>query len=148
MNAAELRLGNWVTVNNPKAWAGLKAIPMQVESVEIKKDDMFPDSTGAVGVTDNDFSDYSQFDEFIEPIPLTEEWLTKFGWRYYNGRMHGDMTMDTQCKIDLDWVSDKIQLKGHYEPGETYRPMSHIKYVHQLQNLYFALTGQELTIQK
>jgi hypothetical protein len=68
------------------------------------------------------------------PIPLTEEWLLKFGFisnpyqdRYEKGTIH------IEC--------DKTK-------GETYlwiENMPHIKYNHQLQNLYFALTGEELT---
>jgi hypothetical protein len=68
------------------------------------------------------------------PILLTEEWLLKFDFisnpyedRYEKGPIH------VEC--------DKTK-------GKTYlwiENMPHIKYVHQLQNLYFALTGLELT---
>ena len=71
---------------------------------------------------------------WCKAIPLTEEWLLKFWFisnpyedRYEKGSIH------------IECLKTK---------GETYlwiENMAHIKYVHQLQNLYFALTGEELT---
>lgn len=81
--------------------------------------------------------------ERFEPIPLTEDWLVKFGFEkdqhipfklrsigvnknYYKGEFKGF----NLCVMGVDWVnvSGKIQK------------------VHQLQNLYFAITGEELTL--
>lgn len=83
-----------------------------------------------------------------EPIPLTEEWLTKFGFKehdfehigYVPETYHrieskiGYMVIDSQFEFTLNYG-------GEYSSEE-------IKNVHQLQNLYFALTGEELTIKK
>lgn len=69
----------------------------------------------------------------FEGIPINEEWLFKFGFEcifthddhhYYNGFL----------ALDID-----------FQPFD-YDIRYYIKYVHQLQNLYFALTGEELTI--
>jgi hypothetical protein len=61
-------------------------------------------------------------------IPLTEEWLKKFG---FDGWDIGNYTM--------------ILTNGNFfEFGNIIA--QNIKYVHQLQNLYFALTNEELTI--
>ena len=94
----------------------------------------------------------------VEPIPLTEEWLEKFGFTNYewcesayfikyNGKSlflrlyKGDWTC-TIARINKD-------SKGHFiESTERVFKKRLIKYVHQLQNLYFALTGKELTIKK
>ena len=81
-----------------------------------------------------------------EPIPLTEEWLVKFGWgkdtEYDNTYLdntslkHNIMIYDTLNKVFmLETNSDTIEF-------------NHIKYVHQLQNLYHALTGNELEIKE
>jgi hypothetical protein len=67
------------------------------------------------------------------PVPLTEEWLLKFGFERRNNWFR---------KGDFSYEDNKIYLSFgcHCEgPEET-----DIKYVHQLQNLYFALTGEEL----
>lgn len=79
------------------------------------------------------------------PIPLTEEILLKAGWKYYNGKTSGDLTKDTVCKVDLDFINGVIKIKSHYEEYGMYRDLP-ICYLHQLQNIYFALTGQELEI--
>ena len=67
------------------------------------------------------------------PIPLTEKWLIKLGFDSLYISDNG-ITFRFE-KIGSDWIchiDDSIILK--------------IQYVHTLQNLYFALTGQELTI--
>lgn len=72
----------------------------------------------------------------LNPIPLTEEWLIKFGFEKtdFGGKCfsYGDILI--------------------YPNESEYRLFAHqyikgaLKYVHQLQNLYFALTGEELTL--
>ena len=68
----------------------------------------------------------------IEPIPLTEEWLLKFGFKknsefYENGKV---ILIEENNSFHLAFLN-----------------CSSIKYVHQLQNLYFALCGEELQLQ-
>jgi hypothetical protein len=74
----------------------------------------------------------------IKPIPLTEEWLIKFGFRsnpyedkYELGNFHVQCNK-TRVYLEL-WIELDI---CHVD----------LKHVHTLQNLYFALTGEELTI--
>jgi hypothetical protein len=89
----------------------------------------------------------------IEPIPLTEEWLLKFGFINPDLKMSGHIwlvykrphlhKMDIRIavpKYDNDW---SVTLECVSPPTTI---ISHIKYVHQLQNLYYALTGNELKI--
>jgi hypothetical protein len=88
------------------------------------------------------------FNAVHKPIPLTKEWLLKFGFedkqncfnlskREKLGHDFGDFAVskydDTQMKV---WRGDR------------YIGVCHIQYVHQLQNLYFALTNEELTLIK
>ena len=80
----------------------------------------------------------------FEPIPLTEEWLLKFGF---------DFSVDTwYLKGVAIWETECCDAKGNEEIGFFYELRDvgmmdmNIKYVHQLQNLYFALTGEELKI--
>ena len=73
---------------------------------------------------------------FSDPIPLTEEWLTKFGFELIEGNFHlyaNGFSLDINGSITKFWVNETIV---------------DIKYVHQLQNLFFALTGEELKIKK
>jgi hypothetical protein len=78
---------------------------------------------------------------WCKPISLTEKWLVKFGIK------------------DL-WIKESWKVVEDTSDGETFGwsmfvrnacytkkiEFVYFKYVHQLQNLYFALTGEELTI--
>jgi len=73
---------------------------------------------------------------YCTPIPLTEEWLLKFGFlrtknklvlRTGNYNFNFDGRMFTISHITSSW-------------------MTYIEQVHQLQNLYFALTNEELKL--
>ena len=84
--------------------------------------------------------------ERINPIPLTEEWLVKFGFEKVNDNF---MTIESyhyenkNCWIYLIADGFELELNTLSERNNLCRTY---KYVHQLQNLYFALTGEELTI--
>jgi len=64
------------------------------------------------------------------PIPLTEEWLERFNWN-----------PPKDIGVSFSLTTDEI----HFVAGNYYKK---IEYVHQLQNLYFALTGEELTVKE
>jgi len=68
------------------------------------------------------------------PIQLTEKWLVEFGLKT-NPNNKYEFTDNEYFTIELD---GSLYFEGSYTAVD-------INYVHQLQNLYFALTGQELT---
>ncbi len=111
MNVNELRIGNWV-VHEPTIddWEEI-----QVKCGNIIQCEISPDS--------------------FEPIQLTEEWLTKFGFEklmgYYTSK---------ESNIEFFLSNGNLYCELY---GET---IFNIKYVHQLQNLHFILLGEELTI--
>ena len=88
----------------------------------------------------------------FKPIPLTEEWLLKFGFEYTN---ECDEIKELVFKIS-DWLKFYFNNEDNYKSGclfvgieETDIGSSNavfIESVHQLQNLYFALTGKELSL--
>lgn len=83
----------------------------------------------------------------LSPIPIREYWLLKMGWRYYQGCTSGTMTKDAWTpRLELDYVDSKMQIKSRYGGEETYYPLPHIQHVHDLQNLYYFLTGEELVL--
>jgi hypothetical protein len=129
--------------------------------------------------------------DLIEPIPLTEEWLLKFGFEKMKHITHEwkdewiidykNMGLSIGVKLgnypesnpncgcvsillpknkkvsaipkDLydkeEWTEeDEIRAANYKTTWRKWRqPIAYfIKYVHQLQNLYFALTGTELEI--
>ena len=85
----------------------------------------------------------------FKPIPLTEEWLVKFGFKVehlnfgaYETKLNDFFNLQFELKNQWN-EKDGFHL---YVNGGEYDSNVFIKYVHQLQNLYFALTGEELTI--
>ncbi len=77
------------------------------------------------------------------PIPLTEEWLLKFGFEKSNV-VDKYYTINNQFAIST--ADDKFRfIKGNFVCQLV---LSELQYVHQLQNLYFALTNEELTIKQ
>jgi hypothetical protein len=78
--------------------------------------------------------------EEIEPTPLTEEWLVKFGFTIWKAGW-----MNYQGQIYIKPVDGLVEIGDSW--GDTIE-VNNIEYVHQLQNLYFALTGEELTIKE
>lgn len=76
----------------------------------------------------------------LELIPLTEEWLLKMG----GVKLLGD-EWNYRLSIGAIYIRFRVY-KTVYSDLEGIYLGQHIQYVHQLQNLYFALTGEELTI--
>lgn len=89
-----------------------------------------------------------------EPIPLTQQWLEKLGFSDKEYK-DGYIGIDVKSNMTIDFVLTKPEtLYGHqkffiWEYKQGCLPlMTHLQYVHQLQNLFFSLTGQELTIKQ
>ena len=72
------------------------------------------------------------------PIPLTEKWLIKFGFK--DDKANGF----SKDSIHLEYIEQVGYV--FFINGDVKGASITIEYVHQLQNLYFALRGQELTI--
>lgn len=90
----------------------------------------------------------------LKPIPLTEEWLFKFGFKQSDNDLFELIVVNNE-EIQYDiWFRTESGLYANIESfqvvteEQTNLPFLHIKNVHQLQNLYFALTNEELTIKK
>lgn len=75
--------------------------------------------------------------EDFEPIPLNEEWLLKFGFKY-NNPTYEWYDKSEVFFIQVNYLGFDLIAKFHNQV------IREIKYVHELQNLYFALTGKEL----
>ena len=82
--------------------------------------------------------------ENSDPIPLTEEWLLKFGFTQHHGDYYNTIMMFKSTKASRNEWLLKLYPK---KVGESSEPIAQRFYfVHQLQNLYFALTNFELNI--
>jgi hypothetical protein len=114
MKAKELRIGNWV--NNGEQ------LDYVIDTSSMM--DLMNEAQVNEGLTG------------LKPIPLTEEWLLKFGFEYSD--LNGDSGL---------WKIPPFQIYGKYNQF-IYDYRLDVNYVHQLQNLYFALTGEELEIKE
>ena len=119
MKANELRIGNWMQWDS--------CVPSQFELADFV--DWY-----------NDHNSH-EFGDHLYPIPLTEEWLLKFGFEKHpiedRYTSLGFCGLELVTKTGIDYFVVK-SIRGDV--------ISFIKYVHQIQNLYFALSGEELAI--
>ena len=118
----ELRKGNLVSL------AHESNIPI-VTIKTIEEDNI------SVSEINGHFYDY----ELLMPIELTPDWLERFGEK----RNRPDWQYEIQVGA-LKWYF-RWNTEWYSELGGIYLD-SRFKYVHQVQNLYFSLIGQELTI--
>ena len=79
-----------------------------------------------------------------QPIPLTEEWLVKFGFEKVT---EGDNNNWFRGGGRY-WVQEHTEVNDFIFYGENSSIEKCIESIHQLQNIYHALTGEELTIKK
>ena len=125
IQANELRVGNWV--NNYGQYCFVLEI-YKTNKVELG---YFKDSIGFIRKLD---------DVGIKPIPITEDILLKCGF-------YKDEDINYRYYFDFDWavilaydIDDNcIRIGDSWD-------FSKVIYIHDLQNLYFALTKTELKI--
>lgn len=86
----------------------------------------------------------------IEPISLTKEWLLRFGFIQKGSHY---FVMPNDCHLlEIQEVKSNLGVTYHLVTKRKVEPRTAIgnaiRFLHQLQNLYFALTGEELTIKE
>lgn len=77
----------------------------------------------------------------LEPIPLTEEILLNCGFELINNEFYRTKNHE----LNLFWTVNKNKMIPEYTEKRLVTGYD-FKHLHQLQNLYFALTGKELEI--
>ncbi|MBB6109732.1 hypothetical protein SAMN05421821_105150 [Mucilaginibacter lappiensis] len=79
----------------------------------------------------------------IEPVELTEDWLIKFGLSKDEASSNGSVRYNFRYqRLTINLHSD-----GEHPVFFEGNCITWVMFVHQLQNLYFVLTGEELTMQ-
>lgn len=122
ITANELRLGNYLKTNQSE-------LPPKVMVTQVYMD----------GFT----VDYHYPGSWCEPIPLTPEILEKAGFEnFYNSDFTKKWEHKQNCFLEVSFINGGVR---SFRFGGTH--LRHIDYLHQLQNLYFYLTGTELNIQ-
>ena len=121
MKASELRILN------------LLHFPFTAENVEVvginaKEKNGKIENTISVSTLDNI---YCEKIEVFNPIPLTEGWLIRLGFEKINSTWFKLGNFRINISYDVEWSHNWMGVR--------------LNHVHQLQNLYFALTNTELT---
>lgn len=111
MKVNELRIGNWVYL--------------------ISKEKNYQISSG------HDIEEIDDAPELFDatPIPLTEKWLTDFGFVKEGNLWHNQIAL---------YVGNPEHPFNYDVCFFEHNNLVTVYHVHQLQNLYFALTGDEL----
>ena len=131
MKASELRIGNWVEIQ------GLESKIILVDTEGCICENEYCEDFENNNITQN-----------LQPIPLTEEWLKRLGFEKdeeydESGLVDYRLTlMKNSLEFVSFWNSEEITSVNQPQTGVD------VKHVHQLQNLYFALTGEELNQNK
>lgn len=127
LQSKDLRLGNWVCY------------------------DMSVDDLQYIQLKIGDLANFAIELSELYPIRLTEEWLLKFGFKPFYDFSKWSIEL---CDINVLCI-DKSVDEDYYSCISVYDTLDDypvhlmsvaIDYVHQLQNLYFALTGVELEL--
>lgn len=113
IHSNELRIGNYLEYYNPTDDLGWQTTQADWQDIRLCHEQN------------------ESFNLENRPIPLTEEWLLKFG--FYDRKFYLDKGF---------FFLTKGGEKEYLYQAHTKR--FQVKYVHQLQTLYFALTGEEL----
>jgi hypothetical protein len=115
IQANELRIGNWLEFDiYGSKWIG------QIDHTDFEF------------IFDNDL-------RCANPIPLTEEWLLKFGFeQVYKSKMHSTYYLDG---LSYSFWYDTKKQYANFRGVEF-----ECEFAHELQNLFFALRKQELTL--
>lgn len=123
MEITELRIGNYIS----DEWANKK--PFKVH---------FAHPVGRVKFGEK--GKYSCKIDSIRGIELTEKWLKEFGFEFDGSYWKPKGCWHRYVFHKRAMFTNVLNL----EPEGCIVPHAQVYYVHQLQNLYFALTGKEL----
>ena len=120
MKIKDLRIGNLIyeIVDSPKN-------PSEKELFEVASID------SCTGTLHDGEGTITQI-EYCQPITITEDWLLKFGFLKRSSTCFSKGNFLINTSFDVGWRSNWIGLR--------------INNVHQLQNVYFAMTGNELIL--
>lgn len=125
MEANELRIGNFIKDRSGKI--------LQIDWMEQDK------VCQRMKIEGSEVHPLTEYFEYLRPIPLIEQWLKDFGFEKIEKYIY---------RIKCNKYSVYLYVYGLLTvgigQGESRINFTEIKYVHQLQNLCFALTNTEL----
>lgn len=109
-----------------------------------------------IGNADREFEQvYCECDESFEwffknnyfGVPITEEWLLKLGFYKPASSWGNYVRKGFESPAGYNWHITPYKdtcFRVEWHKGNDYLLIREVKYIHELQNLFFALTGREL----
>jgi len=143
INANELRIGNWV-----ESYVVMVAGSWFDKEGKIHGEDKVTTPGWARKITWEDLKILTE-DKIglatYRPIPLTPEILVKAGFKNMDDIFFIKYKELLLCLDKVWWWTNAWEADGEFEYNAL-APYREITYVHELQNLYFAITQTELQI--
>ncbi len=115
MEIKELRIGNYIS-------------PLGIGITKVEGFCIWDNLIQSSNFAERDIEDF-------EPIPLTEEWLLEFGLKKIEEYCFELDDIHVNTKRELMWITTKCKIELEFNIPN---------YIHELQNLYFALTEKEI----
>jgi hypothetical protein len=131
----ELRIGNLLEYKG-------ELVSVTMLSMDI--DDEYNEIIGFVkyGTSSNEHAEWNRALALdLKRIPITPAWMARCGFEKHNNGLF------VTNGVFIDYKPPRF-VTPFYSDGTSFqRPMGrHIEYIHQLQNIYFCLTGDKLPI--
>ena len=138
IDAKSLRIGNWIKRNSSGNYQQVK---------EVLTTCVFLQNEPPLNINKHMTIPVKN----ISPIPLDPDILEKAGFVKYDDSdndytVYGNSHDDSDFFLQLDWRRKTDGYTPLIKCGEYEIIGVNIKYVHQLQNLFYSLTGKELEI--
>jgi hypothetical protein len=129
MEVNELRVGNLVRANC-------------IYEGQVKTFKRLNETLDVLFFSDGNKWETGEFLSDCDPVELTEEWLFWFGFKKVGINFEKDSILLWYSNYQKSYVFRFCNFGGNLE-----RPIN-INFIHQLQNLYFTLTSEELQLNK
>ena len=132
MKANEVRRGNWVKTCTPNMEIMIPCYEARVQGITVLGELQFNHTPSIEG--------FKMAPQHVAGIPLSHEWIERTQFRKENFKL--EATSQDNYAVSMCWgtkLLDKVQ-------KDEWRVIQIIKYVHEWQNLYFALVNDELEI--
>ena len=137
MEAKNLRIGNFIKDRGNKV--------IRIDFMEYQESGYSTKFGQRMFLGEEEVHPMTEYTDYAIPIEITDEWLEMFGANCIGAKGWNFISVN---KADTSYIYFNPNGIGlAIDNGTTENAIEvEIKYVHQLQNLYFALTNTELTI--
>jgi hypothetical protein len=130
MEAKNLRIGNFIKDRGNKV--------IRIDFMEYQESGYSTKFGQRIFLNDKEVHPMTEYTDYAIPIDINEEWLSKLGFTRDDETDYRWYILDKSIAYAAD--DNSIRIADSWEFGKR-------KYVHELQNLFFALTGNELSIE-